>query len=310
MARRNFNDRWASGGAQTDPGGVKTALGWIAEKPAYQFFNWILGRIDEMLQYLERRGVAQWDALTPYEANGLCVGSDGAVYQAVAGSTNVNPVGTVTAPSYATASWKRVTPPATESASGLIELATTGEVAALSDTGRAVTPAGLNALAASTTQRGIAELATGAEAAALSDAARVVTPSALASVLASTTAIGLVELATSAEVLAGTDANKAVTPQSLGALNQVLANPGYKIFPGGLIVQWGRNEVDDSDALDIALPIPFPTAHLAAVCGGQTDGARDFPEFGAAPHPTTPLTHVRLSAGYNNCFVSWVCIGH
>lgn len=308
--RRIFNDLWSSGGATTDPGGVKTALGWIAEKPPYQYFNWWQRRADESLQHLERTGIAIWDASTPYEIKGVCRGSDGNLYQAVAASTGVNPVGTVVAPTYATSSWKRVTPPATESASGLIEIATNAEVLALADTGRGVSPSGLNALAASTTQRGIAEMATGAEAAALSDATRTISPAALASVLASTTAIGLVELATSAEVLLGTDPSRAVTPQALGSLGQLLANPGYKIFPGGLIVQFGWNTVNNTDAHDVVLPIAFPNQHIAAVCGSQINSTGDTgPHHGSRPHPSTPLTHVRLSSGFSSHPVYWICVG-
>lgn len=310
MPRRTFNDMWASGGAKTDPGGVKTALGWIAEKPPYQYFNWVMNKVEEMLQHLERRGVPVWDAATVYDIHGVCSGSDGHLYVAVASSTNVNPVGTVVAPTYATASWRRLTPPSTESAVGIIEIATNAEVLALSDTGRGVTPSGLNALAASTTQRGIAELATGAEAAALTDAARVVTPLALASLVASETAKGIVELATSAEVLTGTDATRAVTPQALGSLSQLLANPGYKKFPGGLIVQWGNNDVDSTNNEDVAFATPFLSAVYAAVCGGHIGGLGETgPHFGARIHPTTPLTHVRLSSSFNNEQVSWVCIG-
>lgn len=310
MPRRTFIDRFASGGSRTDPGNTKINLGWVYEKPPFQFFNWVMGRVDDMLQHLERTGIAIWDAATPYEINGVCRGSDGFLYQAVAGSTNVNPVGTVVAPTYATSSWKRVTPPATESASGLIELATNAEVLALSDTGRGVTPSGLNALAASTTQRGIAEIATGAEAAALADATRVISPSALASVIATTTAMGLVELATSAEVLAGTDATRAVTPQALGALSQVLANPGYKKFPGGMIAQWGNNDVDNENDKDITYATPFLVGVYAVVCGGHIGGLGDTgPHFGARIHPTTPLTHVRLSSSFNNEQVSWLAIG-
>jgi hypothetical protein len=157
------------------------------------------------------------------------------------------------------------------------------------------------------------ELATGPEAAGLADTTRAVTPSALASVLATTTAIGLVELATSAEVITGTATDKAVTPQALGALNQVLANPGYKIFPGGLIVQWGRNDIaSGTDSFDVTLPLAFPTASLVVVGSGDFDGSPSGETGTAWRHPTTPLTHVRLGMGGGPApgTVGWIALGY
>lgn len=311
MARQIFNDNWASGGAKTDPGGVKLALGWIAEKPPYQYFNWLLNKYDQMLQHFERGGIAIWDAATVYDINGVARGSDGFLYQAVASNTGVNPVGTVVAPTYATSSWKRVTPPATTSVAGLSELADNTETTALSDATRVVTPAGLNALAASVTQRGIAELATGSETAGLTDPARVVTPLGLASLVASTSLKGIVQLATDVEVIDGTNATKAVTPQALGALLQSMGSPGYKIFPGGLIVQWGSNEIDSSNSYDVTLPIAFPANHFVAIASSHIGSLSETgPHHGARPHPGTPLTKVQLSTAFNDHVVYWVCIGN
>lgn len=312
MARQNFSNIWASGGASTDPGAVKTALGWVAEKPPYQSFNWWQNRVDQMLQHVEQKGVPLWDAATAYQIHGLAIGSDGAVYQAVQANTNVNPVGTVVAPTYATSNWKRLTPPATESAVGMLEIATSAETLALTDDTRAVTPAKLSALAASTTQRGIAELATGAEAAALSDATRVVTPSALASVLATTSAFGLARLATAGEAQAGTAADRVLTPQSLGSLGQSLANPGYKILPGGLILNWGSTVIASAtDDYRVVLPQAYSVAHILAIGGGKMSGTGETGPHGEAVVPgTNPLTEVQLQTSFGGRIVNWISLGY
>jgi len=65
---------------------------------------------------------------------------------------------------------------ATVDVSGLVELATSVETIAGSDTTRAVTPSGLAALTATTDRRGLVELATQAETVSALDASRAVTP--------------------------------------------------------------------------------------------------------------------------------------
>lgn len=72
--------------------------------------------------------------------------------------------------------------------------------------------------AASDTASGIVELATNAETQTGSDAARAVTPAGLQSKTASETAIGLVELATTAETTTGTDTTRAVTAAGVKAV--------------------------------------------------------------------------------------------
>ena len=65
---------------------------------------------------------------------------------------------------------------ATESARGLVELATPAETIAGTDRARAVTPGTMVQRTATTSRRGLVELATSAEAAAGTDSTRAVTP--------------------------------------------------------------------------------------------------------------------------------------
>lgn len=111
---------------------------------------------------------------------------------------------------------------ATESVSGIAELATQAETDAGSDDTRIVTPFKLanatSLLQATETQKGALEIATQVETDAGSDDVRAITPAKLAGRVTSETLAGIIELATQAEVDAGTDPVRAVTPATLGAI--------------------------------------------------------------------------------------------
>ena len=92
MARQNFNYVWASAGSTSDPGSVKTQLGWTVEAPPVEFQNWWQNKVDQMLQYLERNGISEFDAATSYDIGGLCkVG--GVAYKSLI-SNNLNNIPT------------------------------------------------------------------------------------------------------------------------------------------------------------------------------------------------------------------------
>jgi hypothetical protein len=77
---------------------------------------------------------------------------------------------------------------ASESAAGIVELATTAETNAGADDARAVTPAKLAGRTATETRAGVVELATTAEAVTGTDTARAVTPAGLAAGIAASVA--------------------------------------------------------------------------------------------------------------------------
>lgn len=87
IAKPDYTYLWASGGNKVAPPTVKIQTGWIPEPPPYQYENWSQNRQDQAIAHIFQRGVAQWDALTDYEAN-ICyvTGSDGLVYKSVAAS--------------------------------------------------------------------------------------------------------------------------------------------------------------------------------------------------------------------------------
>ena len=70
MTRQVYNDTWASGGSIVDPGAIKYTAGWIVEAPPLEHANYWQGRTDEMLQHLERNGIATFDATSVYELGG------------------------------------------------------------------------------------------------------------------------------------------------------------------------------------------------------------------------------------------------
>jgi hypothetical protein len=305
--RRTFEHRWAEAGAQTDPGDAKVDLGWIAEKPPYQQENWRAARVDDMLAHIEDHGIPEWNAATVYTEGALVIAPfNRKAYRAVVANTGNAPHTDLGS------NWLLLVPIADGAQQGLVELASFSEVNSGTPGILAVTPAGLHQRAATDVLSGLVELATGAETQALSDSTRAVTPAGLASAVASDIQRGLVELATAAEVLAGTDATRAVSPAALGALGSSKTANGYQILPGGLIIQWGQTGlISDTLAHDVTLPIAYPTAHLWAGASGRVNSIdTNQGPSGARPHPSTPLTTIRISTDNNNQLVDWLSIGH
>lgn len=108
---------------------------------------------------------------------------------------------------------------ATETSEGIVELATPAEVQALSDTVRAVTPAGLASLTATEDRIGMLEIATVGQAQALTSTDTIMTPAKLRDAFnanaATTSELGTILLADNTVTNAGTDSERAVTPASL-----------------------------------------------------------------------------------------------
>lgn len=158
-------------------------------------------------------------------------------------------------------------PAASESAAGKVELATTAETTTGTDTARAVTPAGVKAVAdtkaalshthaasqvtdfntaadarvnalvpaASETGAGKIEIATAAEIQAGTDTTRAVTPAGLQQLTPLTTRAGVVATATQAEVDAGSITNKFVSPSGLKNASGVIRGDDgrkYRVLAG------------------------------------------------------------------------------
>lgn len=88
----SINTIWADQGAKIKPEDSKILLGWVAEIPPYQVFNWAENRRDVAIAHINQHGIAEWDAITQYLANKSYVqGGDGKIYKAIINSQNKNP---------------------------------------------------------------------------------------------------------------------------------------------------------------------------------------------------------------------------
>jgi len=80
-AKPDVNVVWAEAGDTTDPGVPKQQLGWIAEIPTFQIFNFELNRQGSFNAHVNEEGTPVWDALTDYPVGGRAKGSTGLIYK-------------------------------------------------------------------------------------------------------------------------------------------------------------------------------------------------------------------------------------
>jgi len=64
----------------TDPGNTKIEAGWIKEKPKAGHMNYMLNRIDSLLQHINENGICIWDTDTVYVEGSVVKGSDDKIY--------------------------------------------------------------------------------------------------------------------------------------------------------------------------------------------------------------------------------------
>ena len=81
---------WAEGGNIEIPSSEKVYEGWVVEKPLNETMNWLQNRQDRMLQYINERGIPEWDARTEYPLDAY-VARSGVVYKALSPSTDKDP---------------------------------------------------------------------------------------------------------------------------------------------------------------------------------------------------------------------------
>lgn len=84
----------------------------------------------------------------------------------------------------------------------------------------------------------------------------------------------------------------------LTSSNQQLSQSGYQKFPGGLIIQWGRN----TPGATVTFPIAFPTACFSVAATAGTG----FEEF------VNTITTTSFYLGTNGASAScpWIAVGH
>jgi hypothetical protein len=161
--------------------------------------------------------------MTNVPAGTVTVGNVGFTYsQATETAMGVLGIATTAESQAGTIDTKIITPlklaqvTATESRRGVIALATTAEAQALvPDATKALTVARLVDRTATTGRAGVVALASSTDTQTGTDSAKAVTPAALASRTATEGRAGIVQLASTAEAKTGTDTAKAVTPAGL-----------------------------------------------------------------------------------------------
>lgn len=222
FVKQLFANVWgSSSGLKQTPSDMKIQTGWIKEKPAVQYMNWLQNRQDTMLAYINQQGIVEWDSETEYQEDTSYVQYGDFIYRALQTGSNKQP-------DIETTYWKKafaIYGDASETFSGTAEIATQSETNTGTDDTRIVSPAKLNAYLtqrkASETVQGTIELATQAETNTATDDERSVTPLKLKGYLdnraSSETVQGTAEIATQTETNTGTDDARIVTPSKLNA---------------------------------------------------------------------------------------------
>lgn len=175
--------------------------------------------------------------------------------------------------------------------------------------------------AASETVSGIAELATTAEATAGTDDLRIMTP--LKTKQAITAFAPPLVIASTAEAQALTNNTNFITPlrlkEAMQGANMSLSANGYQKLPSGLIIQWGKASTTinaSGGTATVSLPVTFPAAGLSVV--GNLDSASTI--AGGFPVNTNifSTSQIKLTldaaAGVEptsgTYSINWIAIGH
>ena len=81
---------WAENGNTETPSSEKIQEGWVVEKPLNEYMNWLQNRQDRMLQYINERGIPEWDSRTQYPLDAF-VARSGVIYKAISPNTDNDP---------------------------------------------------------------------------------------------------------------------------------------------------------------------------------------------------------------------------
>ena len=94
ITKPDLSIRWAQAGSVVSPTDVKKQAGWTAEKPEFEYMNWLQFRQDTGIAYAFQLGIPEWDSNTEYQyASGYAsyVQYNGIVYKAIQTGTNKTP---------------------------------------------------------------------------------------------------------------------------------------------------------------------------------------------------------------------------
>lgn len=241
----NLNVVWASGGDRLFPGNTKYASGWGVEIPPRQYFNEIDYKQDQMLAHINQRGVVEWDADTEYQVDKSYIqGASGTIYRCILTHSGQNPDLDV-----ANTYWEIAFANAgdfytkTEGDTRYAQISNNG-----SDFVASTFRTNLN-LYSKTETYSQSEV----------DAKTTIASTIQAQTFASNTTL--------------------MTPLRLKEAfqgdNQRLAQSGFQKLPGGVVIQWGVQNVPNGAAGTLySLPIAFPAGSYSVVAShrGSTNG--------------------------------------
>lgn len=89
MTRQIFTNKWGSDvGSSVQPSNSKIDLGYILERPPFEYMNWVENRQDEMLDHISKNGISEWIATETFNLNGLTL-KNGIIYKSLQ-SNNIN----------------------------------------------------------------------------------------------------------------------------------------------------------------------------------------------------------------------------
>jgi len=301
ISKPDISIQWAQAGSIVVPSDVKKQSGWVVEKPANEYMNWIQNRQDSGIAYAYQMGISEWDSTTEYQyASGYAsyVQYNGTLYKAIQTGTNKVPnvetgYWAVAFDSYGAAS--------TVNASLTSHITNYGTLAALSNVTTARSNLSVYSIAqcdaafapiagnsaqtflvgsassanhavrksqfdaktgqATETTAGISEIATQAEVNAGADDLAYVTSLKLGTHIATRAASG-------AETTTGSSTTKFVTPAALkSAFTATIGGSEVSVpLPGGLILKAGiynkGSDFTSNEQTSISFASAFPTGCL------------------------------------------------
>ena len=83
ITKPDISIQWAQAGVIVTPSDTKKQTGWVVEKPAYDYMNWLQNRQDTAIAYTYQMGIPEWDSATginmlldmqhTFSTTGLCI---------------------------------------------------------------------------------------------------------------------------------------------------------------------------------------------------------------------------------------------
>jgi len=127
---------------------------------------------------------------------------------------------------------------------------------------------------------------------------------------ATTTVFGRMRFGTNAEQLAGLLTNVGCTPAGL-ASGVLLATPGHRIDPGGLIAQWGYVTATTQQTTTFNFGFTFPSAaFLMFATLGSVISKTAFTSVGAQPISTSQFSLTLAYSSVTSYGISWLAFGY